>query len=356
MSHLRPPALRLTAAQIFEEDPERGSIARPIKYPVFWGLRQAQVRAHWTADEIPWDQDMVDFPQLPEDVQHMVLTVMAFFTGADNLVIKNLVEKFQQIVKVPEMVSFYIQQTAIEDIHAEVYADGVEALVPDPVKRNKLLHLTSANAEQKGDATPAILAKNRWALDWITKDASYGQQTLAWACVEGIFFSGSFCVIFWVAQAYPGKMPGLVFSNQQISKDEGLHYLFADTVHYNLAEDLQVEPATIHAIIREAVDVEAEFMKQVFQRLTTGPDGEQIQQHLEFVGMDYAKMLQYVQFVADTVATDFEQPKIYNVANPFTFMNTINQDRKTNFFERRVANYGAVQREQASGWGVDPDF
>ncbi|KAL7543180.1 hypothetical protein ACHAXR_012466 [Thalassiosira sp. AJA248-18] len=286
----------------------------PIAYPDLWSMYKQHVASFWTADEIDLSSDLDHWHnKLNPDERHFISMVLAFFAGADGIVMENLAERFCREVTVPEARCFYGFQMAMESIHQETYSLLIDTYISDPKEREKLFmaHATIPSVERKAS----------WAQKYIGSKATFAERLIAFATVEGIFFSGSFCAIFWLKKR--GLMPGLTFSNELISRDEGLHCSFACQLYSKLKWQLSQED--INRIIAEAVDVEKTFICDALP--------------VSLIGMNSGLMGQYVEFVADKMLTDLGYEPLYNSKNPFDWMDMISLEGKTNFFEKRVGEY-----------------
>ena len=286
----------------------------PIKYDEIWKMYKLALSSFWTAEEIDLGKDMDDWNKLTENEKYFIKQVLAFFAGSDGIVNENLSSRFMNDVAIPEAKCFYGFQIAIENIHSEVYSLLIDTYVKNQQEKTKLLNAIYT--------IPCIKKKAEWAFKWITsKTDSFAHRLVAFAIVEGIFFSGAFCSIFWLKER--GLMPGLTFSNELISRDEGLHTEFAVLLYSMLKNKLTQEE--IHSIIKEAVDIENEFIT------------ESIPCHM--LGMNADLMTQYIKYVADRLVVQLDYDKVYNVSNPFDFMERIGLNTKSNFFEGRVGEY-----------------
>ena len=275
-------------------------------------MYKQSVAVFWTPEEIHLNKDLEDWEKLSNDEKHFIKHVLAFFAGSDGIVQENLATRFQREVNSQVVKLFYSFQNAMEGIHAETYSLLIDTYIKDKEEQNHLF--------QGIDTIPCIGKKARWALKWIDSQEDFTTRLLGFACVEGIFFSGAFCSIFWLKKR--GLMPGLTFSNELISRDEGLHTMFAIAL-YHMQKPL--EPDRIHEIIREAVEIEKEFICNALP--------------CSLIGMNSVLMSQYIEFVADRLAVQLGAPKIYKTANPFDFMDLISMEGKTNFFEKKVSEY-----------------
>jgi ribonucleoside-diphosphate reductase subunit M2 len=285
----------------------------PLQYPEIWEMYKKHEASFWTAEEIDLSQDMRDWEGLNADEQHFIKHVLAFFAASDGIVNENLGVNFADEVQVPEARAFYGFQMAMENIHSETYSLLIEQYIKDTDEKLKLFHAI--------ETIPAVSKKAHWAVDWMKPERSFYERLVGFAAVEGILFSGSFCAIYWLKKR--GLMPGLTFSNELISRDEGLHTEFACLLYKIMKHKLTDE--TVHAIISGAVAVEQEFICDAL------PCG--------LIGMNAGQMTEYIKFVADRLLTSLGHPKMYNVSNPFDWMELISLQGKTNFFEKRVGEY-----------------
>jgi len=276
-------------------------------------LYKKAVGTFWTVEEIDFSKDKEDWDKLNTDEQHFVKQVLAFFAGSDGIVQENLAGRFQVEVQSPIARLFYGVQNAMEGIHSETYSLLIDQYVKDKEEQNKLFRAI--------DTIPSIAEKAKWAANWMGSESSYATRLVAFACVEGIFFSGSFCAIYWIKKR--GLLPGLTFSNELISRDEGLHTEFAVAMYHKLVNKL--DNNTIEEIIRDAVLIETAFITESLP--------------CALIGMNARDMTQYIQFVADRLALQLGLPKIYKSTNPFDFMELISLEGKTNFFEKKVSEY-----------------
>tara|TARA_Y100000389_G_scaffold171916_1_gene179909 strand:- start:1613 stop:2632 length:1020 start_codon:yes stop_codon:yes gene_type:complete len=286
----------------------------PIQHQDAWRMYKKAVAAFWTVEEIDFSKDIMDWKKLNDNEKHFVSMVLAFFAGSDGIVLENLVERFMQEVDYPEVRSFYSFQTASETIHSETYSLLIDTYIHDNEKKNKLF-----NAVNEFEC---VKKKAQWAIKWIQdKDSSFSKRLIAFAAVEGIFFSGSFCAIFWLKKR--GLLPGLALSNEFISRDEALHTEFAILMYRNYAD--KIDNKIITDIITEAVSIEKEFIINALP--------------CNLIGMNSNMMSEYIEFVADRLLSQLGCNKVYNAKNPFTFMEMISMEGKTNFFEKRVSEY-----------------
>ena len=285
----------------------------PIRYPDLWALYKKAVGSFWTVEEIDLATDLKDWDNLKSDERKFIKLVLAFFAASDGIVMENINVNFAEDVQIAEARSFYAYQAFNESIHSETYSLMIDKLVRDPEEKGLLL--SSIHHE------PAVKKKAEWAMDWMGKDATFAQRLVAFSCVEGIFFSGSFCAIFWLKKR--GLMPGLSFSNELISRDEGLHQEFAVTLYSHLRD--KCEPTDILNIVKSAVEIESYFITEALP--------------CKLIGMDAIEMTQYIQFVADRLLDQLGHAPIYKAKNPFDWMENISLEGKTNFFEKRVGDY-----------------
>ena len=298
---------------ILEENPNR-FVLFPIKYDKLWEAYKKAESSFWTAEEIDFSKDTNDWDKLTDNEQYFIKNIIAFFAGSDGIVLENLVGNFCNEIQIPEARCFYGFQIAIENIHSEVYSLLIDKYVKD-VKEKDILF----NAIEE---IPCVKRKAEWAIKWMSKDsASFAKRVVAFAVVEGIFFSGSFCAIFWLKKR--GLMPGLTFSNELISRDEGMHTDFAVLIYSMLTNKL--ESQEIYKIVTEAVEIEKNFINDSIP--------------CAMIGMNSDLMSQYIEYVADRLIVQLGYAKYYNSDNPFDFMQLISMENKTNFFEKRVSEY-----------------
>ncbi|XP_072950570.1 ribonucleoside-diphosphate reductase small chain-like [Typha angustifolia] len=294
-------------------NPDRFSMF-PIRYPSIWELYKKAVASFWTTEEVDLSQDTRHWDlSLSSDDRHFISHVLAFFAASDGIVLENLASRFMTDVQLPEARAFYGFQIAIENIHSEMYSLLLDTYIKDPDEKSRLFRAI--------DTVPAVAKKADWALKWIHASDSFAGRLVAFACVEGIFFSGSFCAIFWLKKR--GLMPGLTFSNELISRDEGLHCDFACLLYELLEHKLDEE--RVRSIVADAVVIEREFVCDALP--------------VALVGMNGELMGQYIEFVADRLLGALGCGKLYGVANPFDWMELISLQGKTNFFEKRVGEY-----------------
>jgi ribonucleotide reductase beta subunit family protein with ferritin-like domain len=303
----------------------------PIRYPDLWSLYKKAVGSFWTVEEIDLAGDLKDWDKLTENEKHFIKHVLAFFAASDGIVMENIDLNFSKDVQIPEARSFYAYQSFNESIHSETYSLMIDKLVSDPEEKASLFRAI--------EHVPAVKRKAEWALRWLGKEAAFAQRLVAFACVEGIFFSGSFCAIFWLKKR--GLMPGLSFSNELISRDEGLHQEFAVALYHNLKTKL--DDATIFQIVSEALDIERDFVSEALP--------------CRLIGMDAQDMNEYIMFVAQRLLAQLGVRWPGTAArNPFDWMETISLEGKTNFFEKRVGDYSKHMVAEGDGVRFDEEF
>lgn len=318
---------------ILKEDPRR-FVLFPIQHDDIWSFYKKSEASFWTAEEIDLGPDLHDWEhKLNDDERYFIKHVLAFFAASDGIVNENLAENFVAEVQYTEAKFFYGFQIAMENIHSETYSLLIDTYIKDKAEKDKLF-----NAIETMDC---VKKKAEWALNWID-NGSFAERLVAFAAVEGIFFSGSFCSIFWLKKR--GLMPGLSFSNELISRDEGMHCDFACLL-YNDHVINKLSKETVTKIIRDAVDIEKEFVSESLP--------------VSLIGMNAKLMQQYIEFVADRLLSELNCDKIYNSENPFDFMEMISLQGKTNFFEKRVAEYqkaGVASGSESQVFKMDEDF
>ena len=294
----------------------------PIQHENLWALYKKAQMSNWTAEEIDFSKDMDDWNSLSENEQHFIKYILAFFAGSDGIVFENLNDNFASEVQYTEARSFYAYQEHNEMVHGETYSKLIDKYIRNSSEKKKLFEAIQT--------IPCIENKAKWAMKWFNKERSFGERLLAFACVEGIFFSGSFCAIFWVKKR--GLLPGLCFSNELISRDEGLHLEFA----IELFKMLNHKPnkSIIEEIVKDAVSIEKEFIIDALP--------------CSLIGMNSEKMSEYIEYVADRLLKQSGHDKIWGTQNPFDFMENISLDGKTNFFEKRVGDYGKIDEDSTS--------
>ena len=304
----------------------------PIKYDEIWAMYKQAENSFWTAEEVDLSADLKDWEKLNEGEKHFVTNVLAFFAASDGIVNENLAVNMMNAVQLPEARCFYGFQIMMENIHSEMYSLLIDTYVKDNNEKSRLFNAI--------ETVPCVKKKADWALRWI-ENGTFAERLVAFAAVEGIFFSGSFCSIFWLKKR--GLMPGLATSNEFISRDEGLHCDFACLLYSMLKNQLPQE--NINKMIVDAVKIEQEFVTDALP--------------VDLIGMNARLMAQYIEFVADRLLVSLGCPKHFNSENPFDFMEAISLEGKTNFFEKRVSEYtkagvGKTQEEQEVKF--DEDF
>jgi ribonucleoside-diphosphate reductase beta chain len=318
---------------ILKENPNR-FVLFPIEHSDIWEMYKKQEASIWTAEELDLSPDLVDWDsKLNDDERFFIKHVLAFFAASDGIVNENLAENFLSEVQYTEAKFFYGFQIMMENIHSETYSLLIDTYIKDTKEKNYLFNAI--------ETFEPVKKKAEWAMRWID-NGSYAERLVSFAAVEGIFFSGSFCSIFWLKKR--GLMPGLTFSNELISRDEGLHCDFACMLYNNhLVNKLPKEQ--VQKIIADAVEIEKEFVTESLP--------------VRLIGMNSDLMSQYIEFVADRLLTELGNDKIYNASNPFDFMDMINLQGKTNFFEKRVGEYqkaGVLNNENNTTFSLDSDF
>lgn len=306
----------------------------PIEYPDMWKMYKKAEASFWTAEEVDLSRDLPDWEKLKPDEKHFISHVLAFFAASDGIVNENLVARFSQEVQIAEARCFYGFQIAIENIHSEMYSFLIDTYIKDKKEKEKLFNAI--------ETLPCIKKKAEWALSWINSpNASFGERIVAFAAVEGIFFSGSFAAIFWLKKR--GLMPGLTYSNELISRDEGLHCDFACLIFSYLKH--KPSEKRIAQIISDAVTIEEEFLTEALP--------------VALIGMNNKLMKQYIEFVADRLLVEMNCDKMYRVGNPFDFMEHISLEGKTNFFEKKVGEYqmaGVMSKKEDHCFTLDAEF
>jgi ribonucleotide reductase beta subunit family protein with ferritin-like domain len=313
-----PPALELDSLEsvtepILTPNPHR-HVLFPIEHHDVMSMVKHAMSVFWTAEEVDLAKDTKDWELLDANTQHFIKHVLAFFAASDGILMENLALNFQSEVQLPEAKYFYANQNFMEAVHSEMYSLLIDTYIQDKSEKQHLLEGASR--------IPAIKKKAEWAMQWLdAKKNSFATRLVAFACVEGIFFSGSFCSIFWLKKR--GLMPGLTTSNEFIARDEGLHTDFACLLYGKIVNKLK--KSTVYKIVKDAVKAEKQFITKALP--------------CELIGMNAELMSQYIEFVADRLIMQLGYPSLFNVANPFEFMERISLEGKDNFFEKRNANY-----------------
>lgn len=300
----------------------------PIKHDDVWDMYKKQVDCFWRAEEIDLSKDLSDWASLNKDEKYFISMVLAFFAASDGIVTENLATRFMKDVQAAEMRAFYGFQIAMENIHSHTYSLLIDTYITDNTEKSRLF--------QAINNFPCIKKKADWACHWIDNRSSFATRLVAFACVEGIFFSSSFASIYWLKKR--GLMPGLTFSNELISRDEALHCEFAVLIYSKLLKKLPMKQ--IHKIIREAVEIEIEFITEAIP--------------CKLIGMNQGMMKQYIEFVADRLSLQLGYEKIYGTNNPFDFMELISVQLKQNFFERtRNPEYAMANKDMKDAFNFD---
>jgi ribonucleotide reductase beta subunit family protein with ferritin-like domain len=306
----------------------------PIQHQDVWEMYKKAEASFWTAEELDLAHDLVDWEKLSDNERFFIKNVLAFFAASDGIVNENLLMNFANEVQISEARCFYGFQIAIENIHSEVYSLLIDTYVKDRKEKNGLFNALETN--------PAVRQKADWCLKWTdAANASFAERVVAFAACEGIFFSGSFCAVFWLKKR--GLMPGLAFSNELISRDEGLHCDFACMLYKKLQNQLPVE--RVQMIIKDSVEIEKEFVSTALP--------------VSLIGMNADMMCQYIEFCADRLLQSLGVPKVWDSSNPFDWMNLISLQGKTNFFEKRVGEYskaGVGANQDEAVFSLECDF
>lgn len=294
----------------------------PIVYEDLWDMYKRAVASFWTVEEVDLSTDMRDWDRMSVDERHFVKTVLAFFASSDGIVMENIGANFATEVQIAEARAFYAYQAFSESVHGEMYSLLIDKYIVDPIEKR--------DAFSAVDTMPCVAAKARWATQWFDPARSFAERLVAFACVEGIFFSGSFCAVFWLKKR--GLMPGLSFSNELISRDEGLHVDFAVALFHHLVD--KPDARAVADIVSDAVAIEKSFITDALP--------------CRLIGMDAGKMKQYIEFVAARLTTQLGYAPTTAPRNPFEFMEAISLDGKTNFFEKRVGEYSRMDEGRVS--------
>ena len=325
MNSLKP----VSQEPLLMDNPNR-FVLFPIKYESIWKAYKKQQACFWSAEEIDLSLDLKDWEKLDGNEQFFIKNILAFFAGSDGIVLENLGKRFLDEVQIPEARCFYGFQLMMENVHSETYSLLIDKYITDKDEKMRLFNSIQT--------IPPIAKKAKWALKWIDDiNSNFATRLIAFACVEGIFFSGSFCAIYWLKKR--GLMPGLTFSNELISRDEGLHTDFACLLYSMLNNKLDEQ--TVHTIIRDAVTIEKEFINESIS--------------CSMIGMNSMLMSQYIEFVSDRLLLQMGYNKLYKSENPFDFMELISMENKTNFFEKRVAEYSLANVGEQTKISFDDD-
>ena len=305
----------------------------PIKHNKIWDMVKKQQACFWIAEEIDLSKDIEDWNKLNKNERHFIKNILAFFAGSDGIVLENLVLNFFSEIQIPEVRSFYSFQIMMESTHSETYSLLIDKYIVDADEKHKTF-----NAIQ---FSPAIKKKADWAITWIDSNTStFSTRLIAFAIVEGLFFSGAFCSIYWLKKR--GLLPGLTFSNELISRDEGMHTEFAVLLYSMIQNKLSQDE--IYTIFKEAVAIEKEFIIESIP--------------CNLIGMNVHMMSEYIEFVADRLIVQLGYTKLFNTSNPFDFMELISLNSKTNFFEKRVSEYslGSIGKEDTENLEFNTEF
>ena len=310
---------KINTEPILTQDDNR-FVMFPIKHNDIWDMYKKQVDCFWRAEEIDLSKDITHWEEkLNDNERFFISMILAFFAGSDGIVLENLASRFMKDVQISEARAFYGFQIAMENIHSESYSLLIDTYIKNSQEKHKLFNAI--------ENFPCIKKKSDWAQKWIHDNrSSFATRLVAFACVEGIFFSGAFCSIYWLKKR--GLMPGLTFSNELISRDEALHCEFAVLLYSKLNSKLK--KGRIHEIITDAVNIETEFICDALP--------------CRLIGMNSCMMTQYIQYMADRLCVQLGYDKIYNATNPFDFMELISLEGKTNFFERKVGEYSLANK------------
>jgi ribonucleoside-diphosphate reductase beta chain len=302
----------------------------PIKYPKFWELHKKQEALFWRPEEIDFSKDLNHWNNLDDNTRLFVKNILAFFAGSDSLVNLNIMHNFTKDISILEIQTFYQFQGAMENIHSEVYSLQIDALIKDEEEKEKLFNAITN--------IPCITKKMEWCIDWLSNGDRFAKRLIAFAIVEGLFFSGSFCAIYWIKEK--NILPGLTSSNEFIARDEGMHCEFACVLYKELKYKL--EEKEVHEIISKAVEIEKEFITESLP--------------CKLIGMNSDLMKQYIEYVADRLTKMLGYNNIYNSKNPFLFMDKISIEQKTNFFEHRPTEYAKNSNNNISKVDINLDF
>ena len=304
----------------------------PILHEDIWSMYKKHVASFWTTEEIDLTNDLRDWEKLSNDEQKYIKYVLAFFAASDGIIVENLAQKFCNEVQYPEARAFYSFQSAMEQIHSETYSLLIDTYIKSTEEKKFLFNAINN--------IPIVRKKADWALKWINNDNNFSERLIGFVIVEGLFFSASFCAIYWLKKR--GLMPGLTFSNELISRDEGLHCNFGCLLYSKLNNKLSSE--NIYNMIKEAIEIEKEFVSESLP--------------VELIGMNSKLMIQYIEFIADRLLIQLGYEKLYNVLNPFEWMDMISLQGKTNFFEKRVGEYqkANIMNNKKNEFIIDEDF
>ena len=325
--------MRKSNDSILLKQDDKRFVMFPIKDKDIWSMYKKAEDSFWRVEEVDLSKDLTDWNKLDDNERYFISMILAFFAASDGIVLENLGVRFMTEVQLAEAKAFYGFQIAMENIHSIMYSQLIETYIKDEENKDRLFNAL--------ENFPCIKKKADWALKWINDDSEFVTRLIAFACVEGIFFSGAFCAIYWLKKR--GLLPGLTFSNELISRDEALHTEFAIMLYHKLENRL--DSRKIEQIIKEAVEIEKEFICKALP--------------CDLIGMNNKLMGQYIEFVSDRLALQLGANKIYNACNPFDFMEMISIEGKTNFFEKRVGEYALANNDpvdQAAAFDFDDDF
>ena len=292
----------------------------PVEDAAVWEMYKKQVDCFWRVEEVDLSKDVVHWAQLTPDERHFISHILAFFAASDGIVLENLALRFMKDVETAEARAFYGFQVAMENIHSEMYSLLIDTYITDPTTKEQMFNAVTE--------FPCIQRKAEWAIKWISDDAPFATRLVAFAIVEGVFFSGAFCSIYWMKTR--GVMPGLTFSNELISRDESMHTDFAVLLY---RKQPKLTDEAFHIIIKDAVEIEKNFITEALP--------------CRLVGMNAEAMKQYIEFVADRLSVQLGHPKLFGATNPFSFMELLSLEGKTNFFEKRVGEYALASKESS---------
>ena len=325
--------MKKSSDDILLKQDDKRFVMFPIKDKDIWSMYKKAEDSFWRVEEVDLSKDLTDWDKLDDNERYFISMVLAFFAASDGIVLENLGVRFMTEVQLAEAKAFYGFQIAMENIHSIMYSQLIETYIKDEQNKDRLFNAL--------ENFPCIKKKADWAIKWINDDSEFVTRLVAFACVEGIFFSGAFCAIYWLKKR--GLLPGLTFSNELISRDEALHTEFAIMLYHKLENRLNSEK--IEQIIKEAVEIEKEFICKALP--------------CDLIGMNNKLMGQYIEFVSDRLSVQLGANKIYNASNPFDFMEMISIEGKTNFFEKRVGEYALANNDpvdQAAAFDFDDDF
>ena len=325
--------MKKSSNDILLKQDDKRFVMFPIKDKDIWSMYKKAEDSFWRVEEVDLSKDLTDWDKLDDNERYFISMVLAFFAASDGIVLENLGVRFMTEVQLAEAKAFYGFQIAMENIHSIMYSQLIETYIKDEQNKDRLFNAL--------ENFPCIKKKADWAIKWINDDSEFVTRLVAFACVEGIFFSGAFCAIYWLKKR--GLLPGLTFSNELISRDEALHTEFAIMLYHKLENRLNSEK--IEQIIKEAVEIEKEFICKALP--------------CDLIGMNNKLMGQYIEFVSDRLSVQLGANKIYNASNPFDFMEMISIEGKTNFFEKRVGEYALANNDpvdQAAAFDFDDDF